>query len=321
MPNISKNKNPLKLYLTDFSFSRFYGMKFPIIVTKEIFSNRVQVPHLHDFVHIWYCIDGNYTHIVGNNKYICKKGSIVIVPPGTTHELYPNEKEDITLMSVDIAYTAFLDIDTQKYINTLAHLLLPAFSNELSLKLSTFYQLSEQSQKSADTLLSELTLAIPLDSANNEKILGILETFFNLPEFHLDVTTREKTTDVMTTRVLPILISTRYLNENFQKKLYTNSLMKISALCQTNFCMYFRKLLGMSASIYLQRLRVARAMFFLAHTNYNIHYISDYCGFNSPSHMIYCFKKHAQMVPKQSRNSFIKYLHDFPEKSLNVSLD
>lgn len=318
--NMDNNESP-RLYLTDFSFSRFYGLKFPIIVTKENFTNRVQVTHLHDFAHIWYCINGSYTHIVGENEYHCPKGSVIIVPPGTSHSLFPDKDTDVTMLSVDISYSAFLNIDTDKYCNMLSRLLLPTFSNDEGISIPNFYQLCESSQKRADILLSDLTLVVPLYNTDNEKILNLLERFFSLPEFVLLENNKKQALNMITTKVFPILDSVHYLNENSSQKIYTKDLMKISILCQTNFCIFFKKLMGMPASIYLQRLRVAKAMFFLAHTNHSIHYISDYCGFNSPTHMIYCFKKHAHTVPKKSRNSFIKYLNEFPERSLFVSID
>ena len=321
MTNSTEFNDIPQLRLTDFSFSRFYGLKFPIIVTKEIFSNRVQSKHLHDFAHIWYCIDGSYTHTVGEKEFHCGKGSVIIVPPGTAHGIYPDKGTDITMLSVDIAYNAFMGAKPGEFINTLSHLLLPSFLNDEDTGVPYFYQLSEKSQSRADALLSDLTVIIPMYNTDDKKILSMLESFFSLPEFELSEERKKHFGDVIFSRAFPILKSVHYLNENSPKKLYTKDLMKISVLCQTNFCMFFKKLMGMSASIYLQRLRVARAMFFLAHTNYSIHYISDYCGFNSPSHMIYCFKKHAHTVPKDSRNTFIKYLNDFPERCHRVSLD
>ena len=320
MSNAAPDNIP-NLRLTDFSFSRFYGLKFPVIVTKEVFSKRVQVPHLHDFVHIWYCIDGSYTHTVGDCSFKCGKGSVVIVPPGTTHGIFPDEGTDITMLSVDIAYNAFLGVRAEVYPSTLSHMLLPSLAGNEIPDISYFYQLSEQSQTKASKLLSELTMIIPLCDASTDKILDLLETFFSLSEFNLCESDQKQAVGILNSRVFPILDSVHYLNENSSQKLYTKDLMKISVLCQTNFCMFFKKLMGMSASIYLQRLRVAKAMFFLAHTNYSIHYISDYCGFNSPSHMIYCFKKHAHAVPKESRNLFVKFLNDFPERSHRVSLE
>lgn len=321
MPNNTESKESPKLYLTDFSFSRFYGLKFPITVTREIFSNRGQKTHLHDFAHIWYCIDGNYIHTVGENRYTCGKGSIVIVPPGTVHAMESYDGKDFTMLSIDISYSAFLKISARDYVHTLTHLLLPAFSAEDKIGISCYYQLSEQSQKRADSLLSDLTFSIPMQNTDNKKFLDSLECFFSFPELSLSDKIKKHAEDVILSKVFPILDSVHYLNENSSQKLYTKDLMRISTLCQTHFCIYFKKLMGMSASIYLQRLRVARAMFFLAHTSHSIHYISDYCGFNSPSHMIYCFKKHAHSVPKQSRSAFIKFLNDFPERGHRVSIE
>lgn len=307
-----------KLYLTDFSFSRFWGMKFGVIITKEDFTNRSQRAHLHDFVHIWYCTEGCYLHTVDQTTYRCGKGSVIVVPPGMVHSIDPIPGENVEMLSVDIAYSLLFKAECEDFLNLLSNVFLPVFSEEHNLNISTFFCLSEDSQKNVDLILSDLILQIPMQKTTDQGILRLLETFFSLPEMVIENGSKDQAKELLLSRVMPVLKAVDYLNENSQKKLYIKNLMKISALCQTNFGVFFKKLMGMSPSIYLQRLRVARAMFFLAHTNQSIHYISDYCGFNSPSHMIYCFKKHAQTVPKQSRRVFNKFLSDFPERELRV---
>ena len=310
-----------RLDLTDFSFSRFWGLRFPVIVTKEDFTNRCQVPHLHDFVHIWYCTDGCCVHRVGQQVHQCRKGSIVIVPPGTVHRIDPVPGFPAELLSADIFYELLVEADPEAFPDLLSNVFLPVFSEEAELDIGTFFQLSEASQKTADLLLSDLTMQIPMQITTNERILQLLERFFSLPEMAVRSDRKACAQELLTSRVFPILKSVRYLNENSSQKLYIKNLIKISALCQTNFGVFFKQLLGMPPSVYLQRLRVARAMFLLAHTNQSIHYISDYCGFNSPSHMIYCFRKHAQTAPKESRKVLSKFIADFPERERRVHFE
>ena len=68
----------------------------------------------------------------------------------------------------------------------------------------------------------------------------------------------------------------------------------------------------------MQRVRVSHAIFYLAHTTYDISAISDFCGFNSPSHLVLCHKEQTGVLPKYLRYKLKEYFERNPESKMNI---
>ena len=75
---------------------------------------------------------------------------------------------------------------------------------------------------------------------------------------------------------------------------------------------------GMRSAYYIQRLRVSHAVFYLSLTSYDIAAVSDFCGFNSPSHLVLCHKKQTGMLPKYLRYRLKEYYERNPESKRSV---
>lgn len=121
-----------KLIRLECAFIRYFPAQFPVTVNLRIYpSSHSTTLHNHDFPQVWYCLSGYYTHYVGNSQYKCTRGSVVIVPPGVIHEFHVPENETAKLLSLNVMYDLFKDVDPSLYINALAALFLPPFQKEL----------------------------------------------------------------------------------------------------------------------------------------------------------------------------------------------
>lgn len=93
-----------------------------------------------------------------------------------------------------------------------------------------------------------------------------------------------------------------YINENFQNDLTLDELAKIAHMNKTYFSSYFKRIVQMNASEYVQNLRINYACSLLRTSNKEITEISSLSGFNSISHFNKSFRNYMNMTPKEYRN-------------------
>lgn len=289
-------KKPLHF---DFAYDKFYALKHPFSAKCQTFvAGFTQIPHVHDLTHVWYCVGGSYTHQVENESFFCEKGSVIIVPPGTLHDFHVSDDGEVDLFYLDIGYDIFDGCNTDTYINTAANVFLPPFQKELGRDFPYYYKLSPQSQSALEDFISEFTLLYSRPGITRAKILDNLERIFTLPEFALPAQLHSKASSILKNKVLPITQVLSYINENYSRKIYTEELLRISALCQTNFFKLFKQFTRLPSSTYLQNLRTNHARLLMGNTTYSLSFICDVCGFSNPAHMVECCKKYYNRNPK-----------------------
>ena len=314
MKELKNKENLPPLRSPDLAHDRFFRSNPPVVFRRDVFeSELVQAKHMHDFPQIWYCLCGECLHTVGESSFDMKKGDLVIVPAGAPHAFCGKETSE--LLSIRMPTEVFLDSDIKEVKELAFFTLLPAFSEEVTEKLSTQkITLSEESQDKLTSLFSKLSLG----SHSLSEILAETNELFFLPEFFLYEEEKERANEILFKKVIPIIKAVRFINENFSEKITTRELLSVSLLCQTSFFSSFKAMLGMRASYYIQRVRVSNAVLYLAHTAYDIAAISDFCGFNSPSHLVLCHKKQTGLLPKYFRARLKEFYDKNPEFKKNI---
>ena len=314
MKELKNKENLPPLRSPDLAHDRFFRSNPPVVFRRDVFeSELVQAKHMHDFPQIWYCLSGECLHTVADNSFDMKKGDLVIVPPGASHSF--RGKDTAELLSISISTEACLCANINELGGLAFFTLLPAFSEEVTEKLSTRkITLSEESQDKLTSLFSKLSLG----SHSLSELLAETNELFLLPEFFLSEEEKERAKEVLFKKALPIIKAVRFINEKFSEKITTRELLSVSLLCQTSFFSSFKAMLGMRASYYIQRVRVSNAVLYLAHTAYDIAAISDFCGFNSPSHLVLCHKKQTGLLPKYFRARLKEFYDKNPEFKKNI---
>lgn len=232
---------------------------------------------------------------------------MIIVPPGTLHDFHVSDDGEVNLFYLDIGYDIFDGCSTDAYINTAANSFLPPFQKELGRDFPYYYKLSPQSQSALEDFISEFTLLYSHPGITRTKILDNLERIFTLPEFALPAQLHSKASSILKNKVLPITQVLSYINENNSRKIYTEELLHISALCQTNYFKIFKQFVGLPSSTYLQNLRTNHARLLMGNTTYSLSLICHVCGFSNPAHMVECCKKYYQKLPKILRKRMGEY--------------
>ena len=314
MKDSDENKKLPPLRSPDIAHDRFYGKRIPLTFRKDSYDKEGgQAPHVHDFVQIWYCISGECSHTVEGQFFCMKAGDLVFVPAGKIHTF--RVKANTELFSISVSLEAFLDVESSLAEEFFFYSLLPVFSEGISEKLGIRkISLSKESSEKFKAHFSFLSMS----SYALCELMTEINKLFLLLEFTLTEKEKEACRTALTKKALPLIRAVKYINEHISEKITTEDLLRISYLCQTNFFALFKSFMGMRCSYYIQRVRVSKAVFYLAHTSYDISAVSDFCGFNSPSHLVLCHKKQTGLLPNYFRHKLKEFYDKNPEFKKNI---
>ena len=279
------------------SFRTFMRYPLPLHVfeLKDI-SGYVQKTQYKDYPQLWFCREGEYIHETEHGMYLCRKGSVVIVPPGIANCVQVPEIGKATLLRIDLTFDYLAETNFDAAPNTAALLFLPTFLREMGYPVGEHYILSEASQAAAEERIAVLSSDEQAGSLKRDS----LEEMLSLPEFAFPVRMKDRAAEAYT-KLQPVLRALSYIQVNYAQKITAEQLCQISSLCRTNVFRLIRQYLGIPYTVYLTMIRIIRANLALVHTTYSIAYISDMCGFSHSSHMSKCYKRYKGILPKEDR--------------------
>lgn len=88
-----------------------------------------------------------------------------------------------------------------------------------------------------------------------------------------------------------------FLQKNYQKKFVLDELCDSVNLCRSACCRYFKRMMNMSISDYLNEYRLSQALFLLDNTDNSVTEIAVHSGFTSASYFISKFKEKTWLTP------------------------
>ena len=294
-----------------FAFERFAKNRQPVFVRVNDFTSaNPRDYHKHDFVQVWYCYDNFYFHKIQETEYRCEKGSIAIIPAGTQHEVWFEETAKVQCLNVH--YDILLGKPLGQFENTAVQLFSGDFLQEIDPNYSFVRMLSPKSQDAVEKALSWFVLLdYEMHSAQgNEQIWEKLEEIFALPEFSMPERKLEKALHLVQTRVVPIMKIVSYLNDHYDEKVTDEKLLQVGNISRAVMYRYFKRLLGDTYSVYLQKLRVRRAHLYMKSTTLPITQIAQLCGFSDVCHMTRVYTKYRGSNPKIQRQWLRKLYQD-----------
>lgn len=295
-----------------FAFYKFHSRHFPICANKRVYAAEYKSAlHSHDFPQLWYCLRGTCRHIVGDQEYLCSKGSVIIVPTGVNHTFVLPDGQDVELITIDVSFEAFRKAPAQQAIKAISNLFLIPFYQELGWSFAPYKMLSMQSQQQMEELLSWFCLLnyAPIGSVKSAQIYEKLEEIFSLPEFAFPAESQKKASHIFQSRLLPVLQILSYINSHYAEKIEEESLLQEGGISRAVLYRYFKRIIGQTYSQYLQQLRVRRAYIYLKYTTYSLSYIADMCGFYDTQHMQKVFIKYEGESPNQQR-AWLKKMYE-----------
>lgn len=289
----------------------FYYLSYPVKVSRNVFScKQLGGIHFHDYVQIWYCHSGEYTHITRTGKHKCCEGSIVIIPPGCPDDFEVIDGKNATLSSINIDLSIFTNTSFSQAPNTISNLFLPNFADSLKYNFADFAIISNEDKLIVETLIETINAVCSSDEECNFlplSILNLLESLFSCESFHLPAEYYRKASELSETKVFPIIRALVYINKNFSRKLTASECAKVALICERSFFKTFRTFTGASFSEYLKQLRIVHATILLGLSPYSFTHIANLCGYSDAAYMANCIKKYTSRIPKERKRRMQEY--------------
>ena len=136
-----------------YAFEYFEKNKNPVFVERREYRDAYSgVFHAHDFVQIWYCCENFYYHQIRNTVHRCEKGSVVIVPAGTEHNVWTEVAAKVLCLNVH--YDFLLEKAARQYKNAAVQMFSGDFFSEIDPNYSHYRLLSPQSRKIVERVFS-----------------------------------------------------------------------------------------------------------------------------------------------------------------------
>ncbi len=254
------------------------SVKLSIFEIKK--NDRCFRTHWHDRFEILRIMRGDMKVFIGEDSYIAPSDSLVIINPCQPHSAVAGENG---------AYYYVVSFDIDKFFNLSAvtdKYLKPIFERKI-----LFNTIIDD-----DFILAEVDMLIsnhkinPLCAVGN--VYMILGKMINKKLYQITQNTsiNEK-----------FNIVTKYINDNYNKKITTAELSKIFGYNESYLCRKFKECTGLTISSYINILRLEQAKTLLEKTNKSVQDISVICGFDDLPYFSRNFKKHFFVSPNNYR--------------------
>jgi len=228
----------------------------------------------------FYVVSGECSLMIDGEYTILKEGDLAFLPKGKMRA-YSNMSETITLYEMNFS----AEIDGENWYIALgldngAYVVRPDSNDIIS-------ELFESSVR------YELNRSIIYDVIHSSNVLNLIKIFATL----------KAEQDNVAQPFLPVVV---YMKENLDKQIKISKLAEIIFMEETYFIKKFKKALGDSPITYLNKLKIYRAMYFLAERNFTISEISRKIGIYDSSYFSKLFKSYAGITPMEYRSIFSK---------------
>lgn len=258
--------------------------------------------HDHDFIQIWYVLNGECILNFNGNDFTLSKGDLIIIPTFVKHLLDTRYSEGIKLFtcwfSEDFINNS-VDGKTKCELFNLAYLQ-PVLMNANLIK--PFLHFENRNASQIESILNELhNLYLKSDKfvsmsvrVNIIKLLNAIALKYEelVTSEHIELFTKYRTS---------LQNAIDYINGHFTERLYLSGICRIALMSPSPFSYIFKQITGNTFTEYVQYLRVMRACELLKNTDRKLLDIALECGFSNETYFQRVFRKLTRMSPGQYR--------------------
>lgn len=260
--------------------------------------------HMHDYIEMLYCTDGNYVIWLNGNQYTFSKGDLVVINSREVHTVYSlsetGGKYICARFLPEILYISTVSSFDVKYV-------LPFILNNSN------HQRVFRSSEISDTFIPSLMHEM-LDEYNNQaygyelavkndisRIFLWIVRYWN--SLNVDISAPNISGEDMIDRMKMAL---DFISVNYSDDIKASEVADMCNLSYSYFSRIFKQYMKKSFSEYLNYIRLSNAEKLLASTDMPITEIASKCGFATSSYFIKQFREHKNISPKQFRKMFMK---------------
>lgn len=254
--------------------------------------------HLHEYIEILYCTQGEFVACLNGNNYGFSKGDMVIINSRESHGFLRKEKEGAYIcirFLPEILYTSSSAAFDIKYV-------MPFVLN------NSKHQRVFKKEELQNTAIPSLIQGI-MDEYNNKQPGYTLATRANLTLIVLWIIRywHQLSPYISTEGIQDYEMMKRigkvceYVNTNYGYDIKVSEMAEMTNLSYSYFSRVFKQYMNKSFSEYLSYVRIANAEKILASTDKTVTDVAMECGFSTTSYFIKQFKQKKGISPKQYR--------------------
>lgn len=266
-----------------------------------------QQPHSHEYLQMWYVLNGRCTHYLNGHRYDYARFGLFIIPPYAAHyiEVLGDETELICCEFSERFINEALMKENRNGLFDFAYLE-PFFLCENLIENT--YRISNDKVSVIERLILDI-----LDEFENKRKYSHLFIKADLLKVLAIIACdyENRVTDEQNELILKyhdaIDLALKYMDENYAKKLYLEEVCRISLMSHSTFSYIFKQVTGQTFSEYIMNLRLMHACELLKTTDDSVLNICLNCGFSDSTYFSRVFKKQFGISP-------IRYRHAFGQK-------
>jgi AraC-like DNA-binding protein/mannose-6-phosphate isomerase-like protein (cupin superfamily) len=255
--------------------------------------------HTHDYIQIWYVMEGCFEHKVLTANYIMEKGDLFIIPPYIVHEVKIFEGKNVRVIGCEFLAVFLNESINENYIDS--------FLFDFAY-LEPFFMANEMFQprlhlKGESRIKVEELLINMFDEFTNRKkffeisiksdLLKMLTIIAREYENHINDEDKK-----LFIRYKDYINKTiEYINEHFAEKINLNELCRMSMMSHTYFSYIFKQITGKTYIHYINELRMKNALDLFKNNEMSISDICFASGFNNSTYFNKVFKRYTGFSP------------------------
>lgn len=253
--------------------------------------------HSHPFCHMFYATKGEVQFSCGNDSYLLKEGTVILVPKDVKHA-YQNSSNS-TFEYMEIKFTPGHNFEELLAVTE------PIISNkklvrELFSQIVNDYDRGGQpSEEAATAYLNALLHVLTEDT---RKLSSRSSRYIDITGYS----------------ALSISIIS-YLEEHYSETFSLDALAEYLDYNKTYLCKAFRDDTSSTILDALNLIRIKRAAELLTYSDRPLSQVSEDCGFTTVSHFTHVFRKYVGITPGQCRRAYPAELMFGPSYNKEIS--
>lgn len=236
--------------------------------------------HIGVYDTFFYVVSGECSLMIDGEYTILKEGDLAFLPKGKMRA-YSNMSETITLYEMNFS----AEIDGENWYSALG-----LENGNYVVRHDSYETVSELFESS---VRYELNRSILYDVIHSSNVLTLIKIFATLKTEQNSVSKQ----------FLPVI---NYMKEHLDKQIKVSELAELVYMEETYFIKKFKKALGDSPITYLNKLKIYKAMSYLAGQSLTLSEISRKIGIYDSSYFSKLFKSYTGITPMEYRSIFAK---------------
>lgn len=271
--------------------------KLPILV--EIMDHRhADDCHMHDYIQIWYSLEGELHHRINGVDYIQPPGKCGIVLPFVPHKIDAlKSPEEPKFLSISFEDRFLLDHGYMIFSWAHENAKFEGFS------IPTITELSGERKKEADKIAYAMIEEFSKHHNMSFECLAELTAEFLRILCTESANEDEKSSLCIYDRATGISRAVKYMSDHLSDKITLDDLCAVAMMSRCSFTKNFKALTGKTSSGFLMSLRLQLAQQRIMFTDMTLSEIAKEAGFYDSARLVNAFTSAYGMSPKKYREA------------------